>query len=358
MVTSRGASATRWIAFVLASNPETFAAHGHFAIDSVVGAEFKKEKSKGDSESLSIGNAARDLYDENNIAGVFAAYRNVKPTAHAYGNVHSYTLDGLMRHYTEDLKALPGLTIANVIRHPVSYIESHVSLVHKAEEHPDVYRAYSNDMFPKALRAYPELFLVDCPDFREFFAFVTSCLSALDVASDLAYKQVRHFRMEALTTEVETLAEFCRSLTGLDYDLGKLREFIEAGAINRHRKSSAGTDELALYQAWPAWKRDIAAMMISSTALARLEEAGYAVGMLRDGFDQPEETRSTAPSLADRLKEMDKNHPYLAVLRQNANASRRGARESHILGSLKEAAARVGGMIGNLLAKSRSATSR
>lgn len=321
MVTSQGASATRWLTFVLASNPAVFAAHGHFPIDSVTSGRFQKETSAGDSHSLTLGNAARELYEAHGIEEVFGAYRATKPEASVYGNIHSYTLEELMGRREKGLDHISQFVVANVVRHPVSYVESHSSLVGKAERHPDVYKSYADDMFPKALREFRELFLLDCPDFREFLAFAVSCYSALYVARDLGYEEVRHFRMEALTSDADTLAAFCRALTGLDYDRAELRFFIESGAINRHRESSRSTDPRALCRAWPAWKRDVAAVMFSETALARFERVGYEIDMLRERVDTAEPARDAAPSLYDRLEAMDGKHPYLALLEQGAGAT-------------------------------------
>jgi hypothetical protein len=313
-VTSHGVSATRWLAFVLASHPKVFVAHGHFSVDSIVGGGFQQERAKDDAAALSMGNAARELYDSKGIADVFAAYRRVKPDAAAYGNVHSYTLQ-ILKQQLAASGDIPGFAIANLVRHPVSYIESHVSLVHKAERYPEVYESYSSDLFPKALQEYRELFLADCPDFREFLAFAVSCYSALNVARDLGEDGYRHFRMETLTADASVLGDFCKSLTGFDYDPQQLGSFVAAGAINRHRKGASSTDPVAIYGAWPAWKRDIAAMMISAPALKRFEGAGYDVDMLRLGSRATERERIAAPCLADALRAMDEHHPLLAPLR-------------------------------------------
>src|SRR5271154_4878003 len=71
LVTSQGVSATRWIAFALASHPRVFAAHGHYAIDSVVARKFEREAAMNDSAPLTLGNEARAFYDDHDINGVF-----------------------------------------------------------------------------------------------------------------------------------------------------------------------------------------------------------------------------------------------------------------------------------------------
>lgn len=148
VVTSQGASATRWLAFALASHPKVFAAHGHFAINSVTNGKFQQEKSKDDVDALSNGNAVRDLYETSEIDNIFAVYRSLRPDASAYGNVHSYTLDGLLQRHIRNASNLR-FALANVVRHPVWYIDSHFCLVRKAERYPAVYQSYASDQFPR-----------------------------------------------------------------------------------------------------------------------------------------------------------------------------------------------------------------
>src|SRR5437773_8343295 len=199
IATTPGLSATRWLAFALASHPEVFVAHGHFQLDSVVAHNFDQEKEKGDIESLTVGNAAANFYQTHSITEVFAAYRQLKPEAHAYGNIHSYTLETLMRGVAspEDLEAI---TVVNVLRHPVCYIDSHSSLVRSAERHPELYQHYLRTVFPSALAQFPELFLIDCSSYREFVACAVSCLSVCQTAHDFFQTRFGLFRMESLTT--------------------------------------------------------------------------------------------------------------------------------------------------------------
>ncbi len=100
--------------------------------------------------------------------------------------------------------------------------------------------------------------------------------------------------MESLTRDGEALAAFCETLTGFVYSQEKLSSLVAAGAINRHRKQSASSDERNIYDGWARWKKDIAAVMISETALKKFEKVGYDIGMLRDGVGNVE---SEAPRL-------------------------------------------------------------
>jgi hypothetical protein len=331
LVTSQGVSATRWIAFALASHPKVFAAHGHFAIDSVVGGKFEQETAKDDTGALSLGNEARALYEKNDIDGIFAAYRSTYPGAEAYGNVHSYTLDSLQRPLKNSAKASK-FAIANVVRHPVSFIDGHSSLVRKAEAYPDVYRNYEAHLFPQALAEFRELLLVECPDFREFLAFTVSCYSVLIVARGFGFEGFQHYRMESLTRDGAALAAFCEKLTGLAYSREKLDALVAAGAINRHRTRSAKSDEREIYDGWARWKRDIAAVMISEEALKRFEKAGYDVGMLRECAGKVDSESAPAPCLADAFKTM--SYPLLSLVKGDPNAAKPSKAQPVLLESM------------------------
>jgi hypothetical protein len=332
IVTSQGVSATRWLAFALASHPEVFGAHGHFAIDSVASEKFQQEKSKDDVDALSNGNATRNFYKASKIGDIFARYRSLRPDANAYGNAHSYTLDDLVRRHIGKARD-PGFALANVVRHPVSYIDSHFSLVRKAETNPDVYRNYQWNLFPQALAEFRELFLLDCPDFPEFLAFAASCYSVLIVARDLDHETVRHYRMESLTTDCIALAAFCQILTGHTYSREELSSHIAEGAINRHRQKSASTDDREIYNGWARWKKDIASVMISEPTLKKFEKVGYDVNMLRERAGKESES-APARCLADSLKAMDENHPLLTLVRGDAVASKRSAAQPVLLESM------------------------
>jgi hypothetical protein len=309
IVTSQGVSATRWLAFVLASNPKVFVAHGHFPIDSIARSTFDKERTRDDKESLRIGNQSDDFYQNAGLDEVFATYRKTYPNAVACGNVHSYTLDGLLQQHPDELAKY---AVANVVRHPISYVESHTRLVRKSEPHPAIYDGYAANLFPAAVRSVPELLLIDCPDYREFLAFVVSCYSVLQVDRDLSHEKFKHFRMETLTSEPKLLKDFCKNVTGLNYSLTQLEAFINKGPINRHRRAKSKTDPLAIYQDWPHWKRDIVALMLADATLKRFENLDYDVAMLREpSAFKAAGPRDAAPCLADALNAMDENHPLL-----------------------------------------------
>jgi hypothetical protein len=313
-VTNPGLSATRWLAHVLASNKDVFVAHGKHQLDSVIGGDFQREKATATVDSLARGNDLRDFYESRSLENVLTHYTQIMPQAHAHGCVHSYTIHTLAEA-AQGPEILAQLRIRNVVRHPVAYLASHYGLVRAAERFPRLYQHYVENSFPEAVQQFPELFLLPCPDYRAFVAFAVSCLSVANWVLDLSYPGFRHTKMEMLTTQAETLQEFCEDLTGLLYAPAVLHDFIRQGAINEHRPGAASRHSHEIYAGWQPWQQDMAHLMIPSTLLDWLEDIGYDLPMFREKCTQASEPhRTQIPCLADYLRSLDQRHPLLAFL--------------------------------------------
>ena len=317
LVTTPGLSATRWLSFALASHPEVFAAHGKHSLDSVIHGQFVREKHIDDVESLTHGNLAAEFYERESLDGIFAAYRDLMPRAKAIGNVHTFTLEALMKKVKSE-DELRGIHIVNVLRHPVRYISSHTALVQSAEQYP-LYGHYTENLFPQAMKEFPELLLLDCEDFGLFLAFAVSCFSVRNLAHDFQFPGFKSVQMEAFTTQVDLLKSICEEITGLEYSKDRLEEFIGSGAINQHRKQSVNESAWQVYRGWRTWQQDLARMMIPSSVLEAFEEAGYDVSMLRvedcstQSATGPTSSTGAIPSLADCLRGKNPEHPLLAL---------------------------------------------
>jgi hypothetical protein len=216
-------------------------------------------------------------------------------------------------------EALAGISTLNVLRHPVAYIASHFSLVRASENHPNLYRHYTDVVFRQALEEFPELFLLQCTDYREFLAFAVSCMSVRDFAHDFIHQQFSHVQMEILTTQVEALQSFCTELTGLAYSKSTLQTFIEKGPINRHRKSSSDNQAREIYDGWATWQHDMAHIMIPSDVLDKLEGIGYDISMLRTHYSMSGQRLSNNGTiqeecLADYLRHTNGHEPLLQIL--------------------------------------------
>jgi hypothetical protein len=302
LVTTPGLSATRWLSFVLASRPDVFVAHGKHSLESVVEGRFENERASGDASSLALGNVMSDFYRCRTLDEVFETYRRIKPRARACGNVHSYTLDEVTNRFGPAAR-LEGLRVVNVLRHPVTYIASHASMVRTARDYRDLHDHYRR-IFEEVLAQCPELLLVECDDLQEFEVFAVSCYSASRFLADLRCEWAPYARMEDLTSDVDRLIWFCEYLTRVPYDRARLTEFIEDGPINRHRQNHAGKSANDVYDHWQDWQRDVAALLLPTELLDRFTAAGYDVSMLigenRTSPVNPRASQSRAPAcLAD-----------------------------------------------------------
>ncbi len=309
-VTTPGLTATRWLSQVLAAHPDVFVAHGKFALESVADTAFDVERLRASRQSLTHGNHMRSFYENRSLEEVFAAYQDAKPAAWAHGCVHSYTMHTLVQA-ARNATTLNRLNIANVVRHPVSFIASHEALVRSAEQHPPLYQHYLDDVFPQVLQQFPELYLLGCPDLRAFVAFAISCRAVNTLLLDGSYPGIRHVQMEALTTQVEVLKQFCEGLTEAEYPLAQLADFIERGAINQHRAGKATRNPHQIYASWEPWQQDIAHVMLSPTVLDWLAGLGYDLAMLNVRLAQKPKQ---LPCLVDCLRTLDQHHPLLAYL--------------------------------------------
>ena len=314
-VTSPGLSATRWLSFVLAAHPKVFVAHGKHKLDAVMCGDFSREREEAHRESVERGNDLLEFYETQPVEAVFTRYREAKPDAAAFGCVHTYTLQSLIRSVGSP-GTLASIRVWNLLRHPVSFIASHEALVRSAESHPPLYQQYTDRVFPQALAWFPELYLTPCPDLKAFFTFAVSCFGVTNLLADLTYfPGFHHVRMESLTTNVDLLKTICEELTGLRYPQEWLEPFIQGGGINTHRGSGSLREPADLFASWEPWKRDVAAVMLPETVLVRLEEQGYDVSMLRSPPATAISACGNPPScLADQLRVIDPAHPWLVNL--------------------------------------------
>jgi hypothetical protein len=325
LVTTPGLCATRWLSFVLASRPDVFVTHGKHALDSVIHGRFESERQLGDASSLALGNVMSSFYRCRSLTEVFEHYSSLMPGAAAIGNVHSYTLSEVMQRFgpggnvtvgklesgklaTENLEAI---RIANLVRHPVSYIASHTAMVLSAADYLPLREHYQR-MFTEVLEHRPELLDIPCQGRPAIEAFVVSCYSASRFLDDLRIDDVPHVRMEDLTSNVDHLTEFCKRLTQLSYDRQRLAGFINQGPINRHRKNQPHDTSHDIYNQWQPWQRHVAAVLLSDELIERFASAKYDVSMLRsEDRRMLAQIRSTASSSSGRLADCVGKPPAL-----------------------------------------------
>ncbi len=272
LVTTPGLSATRWVSFALALHPQVYAAHGKFALHSLDSTHAASSR-RSDQDSLTHGNELRDFYLNSSLEEVFAAYRAAAPQSTVHGSVHSFTIHELQRRQAAG-ESLDGIQIINLTRHPVSYIDSHIALVRSAEQQPDL-AAHYRQLLKDAVAHCPEARLVECPDPMLGLATVVSCFSASSAARDLASSPWPNVCMEQITTDVESLRQFCESLTGLSYADCDLAGHVAQGSMNSHRKGKGFASAQEIFGHWPPWQRDLYAMFMSPELQDQWLSLGY-----------------------------------------------------------------------------------
>jgi hypothetical protein len=275
LVTTPGASATRWLSFALACHSDVYVTHGKFALDSVSQHGLDEEHRQGDRGSLTRGNELREFYAARTLDEIFAAYREAAPGAKAHGNVHTLTIGELLQR-EKNGESLEGIRIVNLVRHPIGFIESHTALVLSAEAQPDL-REHYRRVFREAVGFCPEALLVETDQPVEAMAFVISCYAARQTALDLECERWPNARMEDLTTDVAALSRFCRDVTGLEYPAEELERLVQGGPINSHRAKPRRKDPAAAWHEWPTWRRDLFWLFASPQTFDLWQAAGYDV---------------------------------------------------------------------------------
>ena len=303
LVTTPGASATRWLTYALANHPDVYAAHGKFALDSVSNEGISNEKRTGDHGSLTRGNELQEFYAARTLDEIFEAYRAQAPAVTVWGNVHTFTISALLDR-EEDGQSLEGINVVNLVRHPIGFVESHTALVKSADEQPDLSVHYRRQ-FCDAVEFCPEALLVQTDQPLEAMAFVVSCYSAMQAAQELKCNRWPVARMEELTTNATALQSFCQQLTGLSYSLEDLTQLVQGGAINSHRAKKTRVEPVETWRNWPAWKRDVFALFTTAEMFDLWKSAGYDLRSELNGLKEPEtEDKSPLTCLGDFAEEL------------------------------------------------------
>lgn len=277
-VTCYGLSASRWTSFVLASNPRVFVAHGTYRLDSIVKGSFVAERPIGKEtanfDALERGREAFSWVKSASLKALYARYHEIAPDAEACGNVHTFVPAEL--YAKSDLDEL-SLTVVNLIRNPISFVDCHNTVVSHAQQIEELGQHYAT-MY--ADRVLPRLEALDILDLERYatdpdHAFLLSCFSVTDQAEDLERYPIPLFRMETLTSDVGYLADFCRRVSGFAYNEATLERFIAQGAINNHRNPRALREPNAIRAAWPPHHRAAFDALVAQPYGQVFANAGY-----------------------------------------------------------------------------------
>jgi len=285
-VTANGPAATRWLSFVIASNPAVFVAHGSYPLNSVVDGSFQEEKEMLqlpiNSDAVTRGRLAEKQVKRTPLKELYSLYKEDFPKYKTHGNVHSFVLHEL--HAKEGLREL-NLNIYNLIRHPINYIASHTQLVMDADSYAPELRLHYELFFTKQFMKDFSNFNTDFSEFdigdTHLLGHLLSCYTIKRQQVDLnLYKgEIKNLRMEDLVSNSLILKDTCEKITGQLYDEDEVAKFISYGSLNQHRKSKRQSTE-NIYNNWSQQKKDIFNYILSPEDLSIYKENDYDLSFL------------------------------------------------------------------------------
>jgi len=275
-IVSYGYSASRWVAFALASHPDVFVAHGTYALNSIMDGDPEAEREKGASgdrlDPLTRGRTDLQL-KSSPLIELYHLYQQNYPQKKVYGNVHTFVPRELF--YKPDFDRMAP-RVFHLVREPFAFVTSHTSGVIQAEAVPEL-KAHYQGFFELFCERFPHI--RECewfdPTELEQKAFLVSCYTLFNLAQDIRRygKQMMTIKMEQLTSDLRALADTCEQITGLSYDQTALEAFIQAGALNLHRKQR--DTDLCAYDTWQAWQQEAFRWVLSQELYNYLGDLGY-----------------------------------------------------------------------------------
>jgi|GEM_PF-1135906 len=310
-------SATRWLGLALASRSDVFVSHGRHPLDSIIKGDIRSPEACDDESYFVSEQNLAGFYAQHSLDGIFAAYQRVMPGAAAYGNVGGFTVTTLLEK-ARPLNQLQGINLVNLTRHPVLHVDAHFRLVQQTKAYPQVYKHYTESVFPEALSRFPGIKPLFQEPADQFMAFVISCYSVHLSTNDHYCPLCRHVRMEDLASNLAALTDFCQTLTGLEYAPGLLEPLLQPETINRHGGGQGSHDPHQVYESWAAWQRELARLIIPPNLLDEAEALGYEMDMLRrPGCVAPPAKPSIGPEVEpvdDELGRMFATGNYAGVV--------------------------------------------
>lgn len=257
LVTSHGMTASHWFASCLNTHPAIYCSH--------------------DSSDVSNGKETYSLKNDEQykrhlpVKQLFLDSVQYTGDKHVIGNVAGFILNDLYQKIFKEKYDFSGLVIANMIRHPVTYINSFVAFALETKHsNSEIYQR----RFGKATNYLSNL----ARDFKisnfnsahpEIVSFVQACHSCTKIARDMNYGDFIHIKMENLTTDKKYFNSVAQRLTLGQYSFSEtmLNDFFKRPLAshkyfvkknNLSSKSvSYSSDSQKIYAAWEQWKKDI-----------------------------------------------------------------------------------------------------
>ncbi|WP_067217228.1 hypothetical protein [Marinomonas gallaica] len=286
-VVSYGYSASRWVAFALASHPDVFVAHGTYALNSIMDGNPEAERDKGASgdrlDPLTRGRTDLQLKDYS-LGELYELCQTQYPGRASYGNVHTFVPRELF--YKADFEHVKP-SVFHLVREPFAFVTSHTSGVLQAEEVPELCEHYQRffNLFRERFPHIQECQWFDPASIQQK-AFLVSCYTLFNLAQDIRRygAKMTTVRMEELTIDIDCLKSACEQITGLEYDKATLQVLFNTGALNLHQKKQS--DKPIGYDTWMPWQQEAFRYVLSEELYEYLNELGYPLPTLSFRYKQ------------------------------------------------------------------------
>ncbi|MGA1868166.1 MAG: hypothetical protein ACMUJM_06420 [bacterium] len=280
--TSRGRTATYWLAHSLNMHPEIICSHGLY-LPPVT--DFK--------EMIPLGQDLRAWTKKKYNFSVDEYFYEMTRCGNAkvYGNVHGYTLDGLLTHAYKR-KIRNNYTIFNIIRHPVSRIESFCkrwlfessyNLILKNQSRKNfLENAYKKELVKKVNRHFYVDFSIPAHWFFINALFVIS-LEIKEIGRKESILHFTHIPMEEFTSDTQVFIKLFSTITGGKLDLPN--DYVDQ-VFNNAKINSIGKNLLTpaeIYNRWEEWKQYIFTYVASSLNFIQVYgQFGYNFSFVRE----------------------------------------------------------------------------
>ena len=272
LVASHGLSASYWLAYSLNLHPDIVCIHGsdrsvvsdqdELDIDRLLerggpGLLFRKLQDIRAGAEARQGGFDRQQYDR--------WMSEIYPGSGIVGSVHSFR----MRDFEKiETTALSGLTVCNLIRHPVSLVNSGCGLLSRSflydlnELRWTASKVYQDDIsFVESLSAEYNL----KPGENETLSFFGACVMMKGLSLDAEVCEsmkarssyLGEFRMEALTSDREAFARLIKGISEdtLDSDGDYLDRVFESDRLNAHSNRRNVSKPGHVWDQWAPWQR-------------------------------------------------------------------------------------------------------
>ena len=273
LVTSRGLTATTWFNNAINKHQEVFSSHGRdrpsrgietddmlkdkvYRIDRL---KYEQWQRKADINSFVL-----DLVNASNGEKFI-------------GNVHGYVLIEIMDKISKS-KDIANIKIANMIRHPIGFIESYTALVnHRKLDYPEkFYSEHGKRM--ELNKELLEKYNIN-NDNLEIIGFIEACQSLKKSSNEINLHNVFTIKMEEIVSNKDYFLDVFSYLTSglLDYDTSMLDSVVRINShTGKYRENRTVTNFYQKnWENWPEIKKRILLDLFSKEDIYVYQKHGY-----------------------------------------------------------------------------------